>query len=98
MTHFPPDPEKSLNAVAVIGEVHPAFGTPNLLWTVGEVAQYLRLKPGTVRKIAKTGELPGIKLKRSWRFQKADIEEFLSAKRPVTSGPGLPRAAKAGER
>ena len=49
------------------------------LWTAEDVAEYLRLKPGTVRKMAREGELPAIRLKRSWRFRKADIDRYIIA-------------------
>ena len=43
------------------------------LWTVEEVAEYLRLQPETVRAKARKGELPAYKIgKRIWRF---DIKE-----------------------
>lgn len=49
------------------------------LWTAEDVAEYLRLKPGTVRKMAREGELPAIRLKRSWRFRKVDIDRYITA-------------------
>ena len=50
----------------------PAASEP--LWTVEEVAEYLRLQPETVRAKARKGELPAYKVgKRIWRF---DIKEI----------------------
>jgi excisionase family DNA binding protein len=44
------------------------------LWTVEEIAEYLRLQPETVRAKARKGELPAYKVgKRMWRF---DIKEI----------------------
>ena len=44
------------------------------LWTVEEVADYLRLQPETVRTKARKGEFPAYKVgKRIWRF---DIKEI----------------------
>ena len=46
------------------------------LWTVEEVAEYLRLQPETVRVKARKGEIPAIKVgKRIWRF---DIKEIVA--------------------
>jgi excisionase family DNA binding protein len=45
----------------------------DVLWTVEEVAAYLRLQPGTVRRMARTGELPAIKIGRGWRFRSSTI-------------------------
>ena len=47
---------------------------PESLWTVEEIAEYLRLQPETVRAKARKGELPAYKIgKRIWRF---DIKEI----------------------
>jgi excisionase family DNA binding protein len=44
------------------------------LWTVEEVAEYLRVQPETVRAKARKGEFPAYKIgKRIWRF---DIKEI----------------------
>lgn len=47
------------------------------LFTVDEVSAYLKLKPGTVRSMARTGELPAIKVNRVWRFLKSQIDQFI---------------------
>jgi excisionase family DNA binding protein len=39
------------------------------LWTVEDVATYLKLRPETIRAMARRGELPAIKLGKHWRFQ-----------------------------
>jgi excisionase family DNA binding protein len=49
------------------------------LWTIKDVAVYLRLKPDTVRAMVRRGELPGFKLgKRLWRFDVGKIETWLN--------------------
>ena len=53
---------------------HSAPAASEHLWTVEEVADYLRLQPETVRTKARKGEFPAYKLgKRIWRF---DIKEI----------------------
>lgn len=47
------------------------------LWTVDDVARYLRLEPETVRAKARRGELPAIKLGRIWRFRKSKVYELV---------------------
>ncbi len=47
------------------------------LWTVEDVAAYLRLEPETVRKMARNGRLPAIKLGRVWRFRREKIAEWV---------------------
>jgi len=49
------------------------------LLTVEEVAQYLRLKPGTVRSLAREKKIPALKVGKSWRFQKSKIMQNLSS-------------------
>ena len=50
------------------------------LWTVEEVAEYLRLDPETVRAKARKGELPAYKVgKRIWRFDIKDIKACLQS-------------------
>lgn len=53
-----------------------ALGT-DPLWTVKEVSEYLRLKPETVRMMARNGRLPSIKIGRVWRFETNQIKEWL---------------------
>jgi excisionase family DNA binding protein len=48
------------------------------LWTVDEVASYLKLQPETIRSMARRGELPAIKLGKVWRFNKIAIHEMLA--------------------
>jgi excisionase family DNA binding protein len=55
----------------------PAGLTDEPLWTVDEVARYLRLEPNTVRHLARLGKLPGVKVNRMWRFDKASIDASL---------------------
>lgn len=54
----------------------PTLGT-DPLFTVEEVSAYLKVKPGTVRSMARTGKLPAIKMNRVWRFQKSQINQFI---------------------
>ena len=47
------------------------------LLTVDEVANYLRLKPSTVRAMARRGEIRAVKVGRVWRFLKSSVKEIL---------------------
>lgn len=49
----------------------------NPLWTVKDVARYLRLEPETVRAMARREELPGFKVGRMWRFKPLDVKRNL---------------------
>jgi excisionase family DNA binding protein len=41
--------------------------------TAREVAAYLRLTETTVCKLAASGDLPGFKIGKSWRFERGEI-------------------------
>ncbi len=51
--------------------------TADPLWTVDDVAAYLKLQPETIRSMARRGELPALKIGKVWRFQKHAIGEML---------------------
>lgn len=70
-------PQKTENKVA--NEIEPSELVP--LWTVGDVARYLRLNPETVRVMVRKGDLPGQKIGRQWRFYSPEIQEFAKKKK-----------------
>lgn len=45
--------------------------------TVEEAAVLLKLNPETVYRKARKGEIPAVKVGRSWRFPKEPLEEWL---------------------
>lgn len=45
--------------------------------TVEEAAALLKLNPETVYRKARRGEIPAVKVGRSWRFPKEPLEEWL---------------------
>ncbi|MDI6794386.1 MAG: helix-turn-helix domain-containing protein [bacterium] len=47
------------------------------IMTVKEVAKYLRMHMTSVYRLAKAGILPAHRVGGSWRFKKAEIEEWL---------------------
>ena len=56
----------------------------NKVLTVLEMARYLGVTPDTVYRKARTGEIPGIKLGRVWRFPQYIIDEWLREKAKET--------------
>ena len=50
------------------------------LWTVQDVANYLRLEQETVRMMARAKKIPAIKVGKVWRFKVNDIKEMLKNK------------------
>ena len=47
------------------------------LWTVEDVACYLKLQPETIRAMARRGKLPALKIGKVWRFQKNAIHNLI---------------------
>ncbi len=48
----------------------------NLL-NVKQVAQYLQLKESTIYSWAQDNKIPAIKIGRTWRFRRADLDSWL---------------------
>ncbi len=47
------------------------------IMTVHDIAMYLRLSEAKVYKLAKDGQLPAIRVGKSWRFRKDLIDEWM---------------------
>ena len=64
--------------------------------TSGEVAKWLRMNERTVHKLAKRGELPGVKVGRRWLFNRGLVEKWLADKveegKPMPAGSTYPAA------
>lgn len=48
------------------------------MMTTREVAEYLRLNTATVYKLAKAGRIPGVKVGKTWRFKRRQIDEWFN--------------------
>jgi excisionase family DNA binding protein len=51
------------------------------LLNVKEVAEFLQVNTTTVYAWAQSGQMPAIKLGRSWRFRRSDLEAWLNRNR-----------------
>lgn len=47
------------------------------IWTIKELAAYLKLKEKTAYALVAKGEIPGFKVGGSWRFRRSDIERWI---------------------
>lgn len=54
------------------------------IWTLKEVAAYLKLAEKTAYKLAAEGKLPGFKVGGSWRFKRVDIESWIEDKKTTS--------------
>ncbi len=68
--------------------------TPGDLMTVEQVAAYLQLNKLTVYKYVRSGELPAVRLGRSFRVRRADVEEFLEARKVAPKRAAQPQPAE----
>ena len=48
------------------------------VFTVQELATYLKMKPVTIYKHAKARKLPGFKVGANWRFKKTTIDRWIT--------------------
>jgi excisionase family DNA binding protein len=58
------------------------------LWTIEDVSSYLRLKPETVRLMARQSKIPSIKIGRVWRFRSLEIKSWLQLQGASEEQPG----------
>lgn len=68
---------KPQTATSKIGRELPAATLPDPLWTVEDVAHYLRLRQETVRTMARDGRLPSVKVGKKWRFYSDQVKSLL---------------------
>lgn len=61
---------------------------PDNVMTVQEVADYLRVNPRTVYRLAVGRKLPGFKVGTTWRFKRADIDGWIAAQSSGTTKQG----------
>ena len=56
------------------------------VFTVQELAQYLRMKPLTIYKHASRGKLPGFKVGSHWRFKRSTIDQWIQSQEITNTG------------
>jgi len=62
--------------------------SPETLLNVREVADFLRVNATTIYTWARQGQLPAIKVGRSWRFRQSDLETWLDENRQGCQSSG----------
>lgn len=55
-------------------------------YTAEEIAQYLRVHPYTVKRLARAGKIPGFKVGEQWRFDVQEIEDWKKNRGKVEKG------------
>ena len=64
----------------------------NDMMTVRELADYLRLHKVTVYRLIRRGDMPAVRVGRSWRLRREDVEKRLSKDAPqrLSEKPSAP--------
>ncbi|MCO5404416.1 helix-turn-helix domain-containing protein [Enterococcus faecalis] len=52
----------------------------NEVWEMPQAAAFLKVHPDTVRKYAKEGSIPGVKIGTDWRFSSIALYEYVARK------------------
>lgn len=60
------------------------------IMTTQELAAYLRLHEITICKYAAEGKIPGVRIGRVWRFDKAEIDNWIRESQPKQKGKKKP--------
>ncbi len=60
-----------------MSEKNGRFDPNNPIMTVHDIALYLRLSEAKVYKLAKEGQLPALRVGKSWRFRKDLVDEWI---------------------
>jgi excisionase family DNA binding protein len=47
------------------------------IFTVNDLAKYLKINPQVVTRMAKKGEIPGFKVGNRWRFRREDVDRWI---------------------
>jgi excisionase family DNA binding protein len=58
------------------------------IMTVHDVANYLRLSEATIYQMARTGRIPVLRMGRTWRFKRENIDAWLDLSQ--AQGKNLP--------
>jgi excisionase family DNA binding protein len=57
----------------------------NIVMTIGELSEYLKISTSSLYKLAQQGKVPGQKIGKHWRFHKEAIDQWLrEGKKPGT--------------
>jgi excisionase family DNA binding protein len=55
----------------------PSSSDASAIMTIGEVAEYLKVTERTIYRLAAAKQIPAFKVGGSWRFSKADMDEWI---------------------
>ena len=59
---------------------------PEPAMTVRDVAATLNVDEKTIYRLAQRGDLPGFKVAGAWRFQRTDLQRWITQRKRFTAG------------
>jgi len=68
-----------------LAKTMPSRAADNAIMTIGEVADYLKVTERTIYRLAGAKQIPAFKVGGSWRFSKADIDDWIKDQSSVKS-------------
>jgi excisionase family DNA binding protein len=57
------------------------------IFTIEELAEYLKISKSTLYKLAQGGSIPGQKVGKHWRFHKDAVDLWLRQRGPIATWP-----------
>jgi excisionase family DNA binding protein len=64
---------------------------PDAVLTLQQVAEYLKVHPNTIYRLARRGKLPAFKIGSDWRFNRESVDQWrLAQERPASAEPRGP--------
>lgn len=60
---------------------------PDEILTIDEVAAYLKAGKRTVYRLASSGKIPAFKLGGTWRFRRAELDQWIATRIDEVNGP-----------
>ena len=64
-------------STTISAKTMPSSRADNAIMTIGEVADYLKVTERTIYRLAGAKQIPAFKVGGSWRFSKAEIDEWI---------------------
>ena len=58
----------------------PMSGQPDEIFTIDEVAAFLKVGKRTAYRLAANGKLPAFKLGGTWRFRRGDLDKWIASR------------------
>lgn len=62
----------------MVSNTQPIKNNALVIWTVREVAEYLRMSEAKVYRLVREQQIPAVRIGKTWRFRKDLLDEWLN--------------------